>query len=87
MKDLHNLGLGALMSLSVLALAACGDTMEQRAASGALIGAGAGAVASGEVSGAVVGGVAGAAVGAATTPDRRCVRRDRDGDCVDWEPD
>jgi hypothetical protein len=75
------------MSVSVLALSACGDTMEQRAASGALIGAGAGAVATGEVSGAVVGGVAGAAVGAATTEERRCVRRDRDGDCTDWEPD
>jgi hypothetical protein len=86
MTDIRISGLGAVMSLSMLALAACGDTMEQRAASGALIGAGAGAVASGEVSGAVVGGVAGAAVGAATT-DRRCVRRDSDGDCTDWEPD
>src|SRR5262245_38304338 len=74
--NLRVLGLGAVMSLSMLALTACGETMEQRAASGALIGAGAGAVATGEVGGAVVGGVAGAAVGAATTPDRRCVRRD-----------
>jgi hypothetical protein len=86
MKTMQIWGAGAVMSLSMLALAACGNTMEERAASGALIGAGAGAVATGEASGAVVGGVAGAAVGALTT-DRRCVRRDRDGDCIDWEPD
>ncbi len=79
------LGLGAVMSLSMLALSACGTTVEQRAASGALIGAGAGAVVSGDVGGAVVGGVAGAAVGAATTPERNCVRRDRDGDCIEWD--
>jgi osmotically inducible lipoprotein OsmB len=84
--NLRALGLSAALSLSALTLAACGDTMEQRAASGALIGAGAGAVATGEVEGAVVGGVAGAVVGAATT-DRRCVRRDRDGDCIRWEDD
>ena len=79
------LGLGAVMSLSVLALSACGNTVEQRAASGALIGAGAGAVVSGDVGGAVVGGVAGAVVGAATADERRCVRRDRDGDCTEWD--
>ncbi|MEQ1808682.1 MAG: hypothetical protein ABL889_02060 [Terricaulis sp.] len=62
------LGLSAAMSLSVLALSACGDTMEQRAASGALIGAG-----------------AGAAVGAATTPERRCIERNRRGNCVRWD--
>lgn len=79
------MGLGAVMSLSVLALSACGTTTEQRAASGALIGAGAGAVVSGDVGGAVVGGVAGAAVGAATTPERRCVERNRRGNCVRWD--
>jgi osmotically inducible lipoprotein OsmB len=86
MKSIRVMALSAVASLGVLALAACGDTMEQRAASGALIGAGAGAVATGEASGAVVGGVAGAAVGALTT-ERRCVRRDRDGDCTRWEDD
>ncbi|MGD9980499.1 MAG: hypothetical protein AB7H66_10315 [Hyphomonadaceae bacterium] len=84
--NIRALGMGAAVSLCALTLAACGNTMEQRAASGALIGAGAGAVVSGEASGAVVGGVAGAVVGAATT-DRRCVRRDRDGDCIEWDDD
>jgi hypothetical protein len=59
---IRTLGVGAAMSLCVLALSACGNTVEERAASGALI-------------------------GAATAEERRCVRRDRDGDCVDWEPD
>ncbi|MGQ0532062.1 MAG: hypothetical protein ACT4OF_05130 [Caulobacteraceae bacterium] len=73
------------MALGVLAAAACGNTTERRAASGALIGTGAAAVAIGEVEGAVVGGVAGAVVGAATTPDRRCVRRYRNGRCARWD--
>jgi osmotically inducible lipoprotein OsmB len=52
-------------------LAACGTTMEQRAATGAIGGAVAGQVI-GKSTGATVGGaVAGAAVGAATTPRRR----------------
>ena len=55
----------------VALLAACGTTMEQRAATGALGGAVAGQVI-GKSTGATVGGaVAGAAVGAATTPRRR----------------
>ena len=55
----------------VALLAACGTTMEQRAATGALGGAVAGQVI-GKNTGATVGGaVAGAAVGAATTPRRR----------------
>lgn len=54
------------------ALAACGSTMEQRAATGGLAGAALGAaVADDSLTGAIVGGVAGAAVGAATTPNRR----------------
>jgi osmotically inducible lipoprotein OsmB len=84
--NLRALGLSAALSLSALALAACGDTVEQRAASGALIGAGAGAVVTGEVEGAVVGGVAGAVVGGATT-ERRCVRRYRNGRCARWDND
>lgn len=87
MRNIRTLGLGAAMSLSVLALAACGNTVEERAASGALIGAGAGAVATGEVEGAVVGGVAGAVVGAATADERRCLRRDRRGRCTRWDDD
>lgn len=86
MTKFRNLCVGAVMSLGVLTLAACGSTVEQRAASGALIGAGAGAVATGEASGAVVGGVAGAVVGAATADrDHRCVREDRRGRCIRWD--
>lgn len=50
--------------LSTAALAACGQTIEQRAATGAV----AGAVVAGPV-GAAVGGAAGAAVGQAAKPD------------------
>lgn len=56
---------------SVFALAACGETKEDRALSGAGIGAGTGAVVGAAVAGnpwggAAVGGVVGGAVGAAT---------------------
>ncbi|MBJ7483964.1 glycine zipper 2TM domain-containing protein [Brevundimonas sp.] len=54
----------------VALLAACGTTMEQRAATGAIGGAVAGQVIGGDTKSTVVGGVAGAAVGAATTPRR-----------------
>lgn len=50
--------------LALMMLAACGATIEQRAATGAV----AGAVVAGPV-GAAVGGAAGAAVGQATKPD------------------
>ena len=55
---------------AVALLAACGTTMEQRAATGAIGGAVAGQVIGGNTTSTVVGGVAGAAVGAATTPRR-----------------
>ena len=54
----------ASIALFALPLAACGHTIEQRAATGAL----AGTVVAGPV-GAAVGGAAGAAVGQATRPD------------------
>ena len=54
----------------VALLAACGQTMEQRAATGALGGAVAGQVLGGNTTATVGGAVAGAAVGAATTPRR-----------------
>jgi hypothetical protein len=50
-------------ALALLSIAACGETTEQRAASGGLGGAAAGAVVGGPV-GAVVGGAAGATGGA-----------------------
>jgi hypothetical protein len=53
--------LGAATS-ALLSLSACGDTVEERAASGGLGGAAAGAVVGGPV-GAVVGGAAGATGG------------------------
>ncbi|WP_269515841.1 hypothetical protein [Brevundimonas subvibrioides] len=54
----------ASLALSALALTACGQTIEQRAATGAV----AGAVVAGPV-GAAVGGAAGTAVGQAGKPD------------------
>lgn len=54
-----------LMAATALAVAACGTTIEQKAATGAV----AGAVVGGPV-GAAVGGAAGAAVGHATDDDR-----------------
>ncbi|CAN5269618.1 hypothetical protein BH10PSE1_BH10PSE1_14960 [soil metagenome] len=55
----------------VCLLSACGTTMEQRAATGAIGGAVAGQVIGGDTKSTVIGGVAGAAVGAATAPRRR----------------
>ncbi len=65
-----------LVPLFALGLAGCGQRPEDRAASGALIGAGTGAIlgsavsgtAGGALIGAAVGGASGAVVGAATTP-------------------
>lgn len=45
-------------------LAACGSNMQERAASGALIGAGAGAIMGGSLGSAALGGLAGAGAGA-----------------------
>lgn len=69
------LKLGTVVALtSMLAVAACGYTQEERALSGAGIGAGVGAVAGAvtggsAVTGAVVGGAVGAATGALTDKD------------------
>lgn len=49
-----------------LAVAACGSTVTERAATGGLAGAALGAAVDSSVTGAVVGGAAGAAIGAAT---------------------
>jgi len=51
-------------------LAACGTTMEQRAATGAIGGAVAGQAIGGDTGATVAGAVVGAAAGAATTPRR-----------------
>jgi osmotically inducible lipoprotein OsmB len=64
-----------VLAVTLLGLAACGDTWGQRAVTGGGIGAGSGAllgVATGfnPLLGAVVGGAVGAGVGAATTPNR-----------------
>ena len=56
------MGMG-VAAMALLALAACGDTMEQRAASGGLGGVAAGAVVGGPV-GALAGGAVGATGGA-----------------------
>lgn len=50
-------------------LAACGTTMEQRAATGAVAGAAAGQVLGGDTEATVAGAVIGGVAGAATRPD------------------
>ncbi|MES2860832.1 MAG: YMGG-like glycine zipper-containing protein [Pseudomonadota bacterium] len=52
-------------------LAACGTTMEQRAATGAIGGAVAGQVIGGDTKSTVAGAAIGGVAGAATTPRRR----------------
>ena len=56
---------------AVTLLAACGTTVEQRAATGALAGAAAGQVIGGDTTATVAGAVVGGVAGAATTPRRR----------------
>lgn len=58
----------APVAAMALALAACGSTMEQRAATGALGGAVAGQVIGGNTGSTVAGAAIGAVAGAATTP-------------------
>ena len=70
---MKHIALAATVSLSLLALAACGETTTDRALSGGAIGAGAGlvggALRGAPVAGAVLGGAAGAATGAVTDKD------------------
>jgi len=65
--------LAAAMSLSLIALSACGSTTSDRALSGAAIGAGAGAVGGAllgsPIEGALIGGAVGAGAGALTDQD------------------
>ena len=58
----------APVALAALAVSACGYTMEQRAASGAIAGAAAGQVLGGDTEATVAGAVIGGAAGAATSP-------------------
>jgi osmotically inducible lipoprotein OsmB len=58
------------IAFSALALAACGTTVTERAATGALGGAAVGGAVSGDLSGAAAGAAIGGVAGAATT-DRR----------------
>ena len=60
---MRHVGIVTLLLGAGLVLAACGETTQQRAATGGLGGAAAGAVVGGPV-GAVVGGAAGAGTGA-----------------------
>ncbi len=64
-RTTHRVLVAAALTASVLALGACGHTIEQKAATGAV----AGAVVAGPV-GAAVGGAAGTAVGQAQKPHR-----------------
>lgn len=67
---MKHIALAATLSLSLLVLAACGNTTSDRALSGAGIGAGVGlvggALLGAPVAGAALGGAAGAAAGAVT---------------------
>lgn len=56
------------LAVSALALAACGTTTTQRAATGALGGAAVGGAVSGDAEGALAGAAIGGVAGAATTP-------------------
>jgi hypothetical protein len=53
---------------SSVAVAGCGTTTTERAATGGLAGAAVGLAVDSSVTGALIGGAAGAAIGAATTP-------------------
>ena len=90
-----------IAAAAILALAACGTTRADRAASGGLIGAAGGAAigaAAGNAgAGALAGGLAGAAVGAATDPctlnlgapawrDRHATREDYYRQCGHYPP-
>jgi osmotically inducible lipoprotein OsmB len=69
-----NKALAAILAAGTLALSACGTTTEDRALSGAGIGAGVGAVGGAltghPLAGAALGGAAGAAGGALTSPSQ-----------------
>lgn len=60
----------APIGAAVLLLAACGTTVEQRAASGGILGAAAGQAVGGDTGSTVAGAAVGAVAGAATTPRR-----------------
>jgi len=70
---MKHIALAATVSLSLLVLAACGNTTSDRALSGGAIGAGAGlvggALLGSPVTGAVIGGAVGAGAGAVTDKD------------------
>jgi osmotically inducible lipoprotein OsmB len=71
---MKRLALAATFSLSLLALAACGNTTGDRALSGAGIGAGVGlvggALVGAPLQGALIGGAVGAGTGALTSRDQ-----------------
>ncbi len=58
------------LTLVIFALAGCGESRQDRAVSGGLIGAGAGALIGGDLTGALVGGAIGAGGGYATGKDK-----------------
>lgn len=60
----------APVAIAAMTLSACGTTMEQRAATGAIGGAAAGQAIGGNTGATVAGAAIGAVAGAATTPDR-----------------
>lgn len=62
--------LSSSAAFCALALAACGTTVTERAATGALGGAAVGGVVSGDVKGAAIGAAVGGVAGAATAPRR-----------------
>lgn len=64
-----------ILLASSMAVAGCGTTTTERAATGGLAGAAVGAAVDSSLTGALIGGAAGAAIGAATTPKHDRVNR------------
>ncbi len=69
---------GGIAALALtFTLAACGSNIQERAATGALIGAGTGAVLGGSVGSAALGGLAGAGVGVAVNEVKKDKQKKR----------
>lgn len=69
-STIRKAGVAAPLAASALLLGACGTTVTERAATGALGGAAVGGAVGGDLEGAAVGAAIGGVAGAATTPRR-----------------
>lgn len=71
MRKNAKIGVVTGLAVTALFLSACGNNMQERAGSGALIGAGTGAVLGGNVGSAVAGGLIGAGAGAVVNETKK----------------